>query len=319
MTSGTHTVRAFIWHVNALGSSRYLSLFARASSGTVTVSSRQYAERHDSSYAAAGICIAKVHLYDQWDSISGSQSVSQSEVAVWQSQSTSNGQLVGAVVQFTVTSDHDFTLCLRSAISTGTGAPGSWDEEPAADPGQHVRGWWPFSTLTTAAGTIDVKPPQSGDTTVRVEVCDAGNTEFSTFAQTQGDAFGTERGNKGCYGANLNYDFAVSNTGNQAYPLFIYGQARNITGAFVGAARITQPSVYPDLGVPGLSCSGPAQASGKWVRLTTSNGDNEVPPNIAQGASLNYRVSVAVGGSGGTPFNIVLSTLGVELSEEPEI
>ena len=168
------------------------------------------------------------------------------------------------------------TLRLRTTVNTGSGAPGAWDQTPAFDPGHHVRGWWSFSELTMSGGSFDAKALQ-GDPPTRIIQCVAsGGPENTAFARTSGDTFGTDRGNRGCYGVNLYYDFAVSNSGTQGYPMYAYAQARDIatTGnpiGYFGPCSILSPGNYPRLGITQLRCDGPQPNPGDYVRLTTTD------------------------------------------------
>lgn len=212
------------------------------------------------------------------------------------------------------------TLCLRTTVSTGTGAPGAWNQEPAFDPTVHVRGYWPFSELTMDGGSVDVKAVQGPPTRRIIEAVATGGPELAAFARTTGDEHGTPRGNRGCYGANLLYDFSVTNSGEQGYPLFVYGQSRNVSNpsnafGYFGPLSILSPGNFTKRGVTQLRCDGTSPLPGDYVRLTTSDGTTETPVNIPNGQSFTYRIGAAVAGAASAPFNIALSGIAYQLTE----
>lgn len=189
----------FVWHVNKLGAPRVFSLFARVSSGSCQITDRRVISMrsYGGNYAATGLCLAKVHLWSQWDAALSDVSLGATESAIWQQAQVSDNQLVAAVMEFDVVLTATATLYLRTTVASGSGAPGPWDQIPAVDPGQHVRGYWPFRQLTMPGGTIDVKALQ-GDPPIRtIQVAADGGPEIAAFAQYPGDTYGTERGNRG--------------------------------------------------------------------------------------------------------------------------
>jgi hypothetical protein len=161
-----------------------------------------------------------------------------------------------------------------------------------------------------------------GDPPVRVIQCVAdGGPEITAFGQTSGDTYGTDRGNKGCYGADLRYDFTVINTGDQTYPMYAYAQGRDVDrqgSGYFGPCSILSPGSYTKRGITRLRCDGPCPQAGDYASLTTSNGSNEVAAQIPQDAELTYRVGAAVAGAATTPFNLVMRGLAYTLTEPPE-
>ena len=221
-------IRVYVWHLNSQGGPRYFSLFGRLSAGTGTVSDRRVDSQVATIYPPVGLCLAKVHLWDQWDPALANVNLSTSETAIWQ-HSVATGSLIGAVMEFDVDVSSQATLYLRTTVSSLTAAPGPWNQAVADDPGTHVRGYWPFSELTMACGLIDVKAVLGATASLIIEAVENGGPEITKFAKTAADTHGTTRGNRGCYGVDLLYDFTVTNTGSQSYPLFVYGQARKVS------------------------------------------------------------------------------------------
>lgn len=311
----------FVWHVNKLGAPRVFSLFARVSSGSCQITDRRVISMrsYGGNYAATGLCLAKVHLWSQWDAALSDVSLGATESAIWQQAQVSDNQLVAAVMEFDVVLTATATLYLRTTVASGSGAPGPWDQIPAVDPGQHVRGYWPFRQLTMPGGTIDVKALQ-GDPPIRtIQVAADGGPEIAAFAQYPGDTYGTERGNRGCYGADLRYDFEVTNSGTQGYPLFAYAQGRNLPGlGYYGPVSILSPGIFPKLGITRMRCDGPSPQPGDFVRLTTSDGTNETPVIIPNGQTIACRIGAAVAGAASTPFNLILRGIAYQLTEPPE-
>jgi len=320
LDAGTTRLRVFVWHVNQMGGSRVFSLFARVASGSGQVSDRRIVGLRSTNYPATGLCLAKVHLWAQWDAALSQVSLGESEAAIWQQAQVANNQLIGAVMEFDVVLTAAATLCMRTTVASGAPPPGNWDEMPAYDPGQHVRGYWPFSQLTLSGGSIDVKAVEGAPPTRVVQAVAAGGPEIAAFAKSSGDTYGTVRGNRGCYGADLRYDFEVTNTGTQGYPLFAYAQGRDLPGmGYFGPVSILSPGNYPKLGVTRLHCDGPNPNPGDYVRLTTSDGENETPVVIPNGQTLTYRIGAAVAGAASTPFNLVLRGMAYQLAEPPEV
>lgn len=321
LPAGTKRIRVFVWHANQMGGTRVFSLFGRLASGSGQVQDRRIVSLRSTNYPPTGLCLAKVHLWSEWDAAVGDLSLGQTEVAIWQQTGVSNNQLVGAVMEFDVVLSGSATLRLRTTVASGPDAPGSWNQTPAFDPGAHVRGYWPFSRLTMAAGAFDAKALQ-GDPPIRIIQCvAAGGPELTAFAQTSGDNYGTIRGNRGCYGADLRYDFSVINTGDQTYPMFAYAQGRNVGSqgnGYFGPCSILSPGSYGKRGITKLRCDGASPQPGDYVRLTTTDGANEVAAQIQNGAQLTYRVGAAVAGAAATPFNLILRGLAYTLSVPPE-
>lgn len=321
LPAGTQRIRAFVWHVNKMGGTRVFSLFGRLASGSGAIVDRRIISQTGTNYPPIGLCLAKVHLWGEWDSALDDLSLSQTEVAIWQQTGVSNNQLVAAVMEFDVVLSGAATINLRTTVATGTGAPGSWDQTPAFDPSHHVRGYWTFSRLTMDAGTFDARALQ-GDPPVRIIQCIAdGGPEITAFGRTSGDTYGTDRGNKGCYGADLQYDFTVINTGDQTYPMYAYAQGRDVDrqgSGYFGPCSILSPGSYTKRGITRLRCDGPCPQGGDYARLTTSDGSNEVAAQIPQDAELTYRVGAAVAGAATTPFNLALRGLAYTLTEPPE-
>lgn len=171
-------------------------------------------------------------------------------------------------------------------------------------------------------GSIDLKPGPGVPPQRIIQCVAAGGPELTAYAQTAGDTYGTLRGNRGCYGVNLFYEFDVSNTGSQAYPLFVYGQGRNVSNAqnplgYFGPLSILSPWSFGKRGVSQLRCEGSSPSPGDYVRLTTSDGKNETPVIITVGEAAICRIGGAVGGAASTPFNIVLKGIAYQLTEPP--
>jgi hypothetical protein len=176
--------------------------------------------------------------------------------------------------------------------------------------------------LTMSGGGLDVKPVLGTPAERIIQAVAKGGPELVAFAKTALDANGTDRGNKGCYGANLYYDFLVENTGNQSYPLYAYGVARNVSDTFnplgyFGPLRIHSPGSYGARSVVRFRCDTSFPGDGDVVRLTTSDGLAESPASVNPG-SVTYRIAAAVAGSASAPFNIALRGIAYQLLEPPQ-
>lgn len=129
------------------------------------------------------------------------------------------------------------------------------------------------------------------------------------------DPFGTSEGNKGCWGAELNYAFTAGNTAGdgKAWGASVHLVCRGTGLPWYGAAKIVDPDQYPSWGVdPPLNSSG----TYKQTKLTVGTSGADKPVYVADGASKTIKVRVVNGGGCTLPVNITVT--GMIAYEEPE-
>lgn len=313
LTSGTKRIRVYFWHVSTKTGTTYFNVLASLSSGTGTVSDRRIDEPATGTEVDKGVCISKVHLFDSWNTATSNVPLTTAEASIWSKSKTQN-QLAAMVMEFDVTVESSINLQIRTTASASSGVQGAWgDSVEALD--THVRGWWPYSSLELDCGSWNARPPM-GPHILTIGVCEAAGPEHGSngFAkQSTGDPHGTK--NLGCYGVDLTYKVAISNTGTQSYPLFVYGVARNIGGLAAGAANVESPSGFPQFGFNYLLVNSTHHSG--FFRLTSDSAGNEAAISVATSANYDLRVIVANAGGAGTPFDIVLSGLAIAPVEEP--
>jgi hypothetical protein len=176
----------------------------------------------------------------------------------------------------------------------------------------HVRGWWPYSRVRFAAPQTDPYDlsPFAGTDIVQLGVCepywtgdDAEGPELSSFAfaHRNDDAYGTIKGNTGCYGADLEYRFRTEVTGELGPRRAYLGAHARDTGApYFGACRIVDPS-NPSFffGIPKIP------DAGKWcVDLTEPYGATGF---YRPEETTNTMIEIANAGAATLPVNLVLS------------
>ena len=307
LTSGTKRIRVYYWHVSSKTGTTYFNVLASLSSGTGTASDRRIDEPSTGSDLQKGVCIAKVHLFDTWNTASSNVSLSTAEASIWSTSKTQN-QLAAMVMEFDVAVESSVNLQLRTTASVSSGVQGAWGDT-VENTDSHVRGWWPYSSIELDCGSWDAKPPV-GSHTKKIGVCEDAGPEHGSNGfdhQSTGDTYGKK--NAECYGANLTYKVAISNTGGQSYPLLVYGVSRSIgDNKAAGAANLSFPTGFPKQGFNYLK----ADDSLGFFRLTSDSSGAETGISVATTDSYTLRVDIAIAGGSGTPFDINLNGIAME-------
>jgi hypothetical protein len=279
-------------------------------------------------------CLARAQLFDTLDDVAVQpfdplpgnvvlKANVEALVRTWVVPADPAKKLVAAVLEFDLTGPSGTVVRFRTFATPTPGQYGAWDDPvPSPHPTYpHVRGWWPKSAIlvTMPFGTFNANPI-GGSAMQFASVCDEQCIEHDnvTPLSQPGTGFGalTSAGheydltNKGCYGANLEYDVRVWNDStNLAGYVHAALVARNVD-AFFGAAHVADPggTGADKRFVPRLL---PPNAQGKreMVDLLQARPGNRivVPDGTAQVGPNNFRLRLATGGACSTPVNIVIS------------
>jgi len=247
--------RVWLWHLNELstGGDFWVHLGARLSDGNGTVSSFVGADGHSTNFFSIGLCLAKIQLYQTFDDPLQSVSLSTSETSVWR-HIVNPSNVLGALLQFTVTADTNCTLFLRTLVSSSTSLSGSFDDPLTAvsgAPGEHVRGFWDKSQITLPCGSFDVAP-NAQPASRRIGCCEKLGKEETAFPHNHPLA----TRNAGLFGVNLFYEFTLENSGSQAHPCYVYVECRNTGSAYFGALDVREPTDYEDRGLEHIGGTG---------------------------------------------------------------
>jgi len=243
----------------------------------------------------AGMCLAKAQLFGSLDPVRRTYSVGPDPVMLW-SHTVAPSKVAGAVYEFDVEVLGVGTLDVRT-YATRSDETGSFDD-PVVPVNQHVRGWWPYSEITVAA--VRKFNPQV-ESPLPVSVCESLGPEHApdAFGKLSGTSHQYDRANKGCYGANLNYEITLENESVTTATLVVpYIKARNTGHAYWGAAQT------------GLS-------AGKGIVRLPLNGqdldqNNAISPSNGVGTTLNpgekkiMLIRIADGGAATLPVSLHL-------------
>lgn len=187
LTSGTKRIRVYFWHESHLSSASHLVFAAKVSSGTATLSN---ATKQVASQIADGLCVAKAQMYQTPDTATLDNSLINTAEKAFFSVPLPSGAFRGGFLEFDVTVSSSKTWQFRFLVSSTSGLSGSWSDavawprQEALDQNNnvavvmHSRGWWPYSTITMPAGTVEVKPVHGQPDTETVTVYPTGSTRL---------------------------------------------------------------------------------------------------------------------------------------------
>jgi len=322
-------IRVFVWHLNKGTSNITIQLIASTASNTgAIVSSFRKEVQTGSNLAAIGFCLAKVQLFQSFGSptpVTGT--LSQTERLLW-SQTIAPSELVGALIEFTVTSAQATTAQLRTAANSSSSLAGGWSDpcadenvpwdyskDPAPFQEVHNRGWFTYSQFVMTCGNFDVNSDLTGPLFKEVSLImkdgpEQGSNGFGVEA-VLGPCKG-EKGNKGCFGANLYYEVTLTNSNSsRAQQGFVALMARNVGSAFFGAARIVAPTGYPEKGVASIVFSDPnadpPDGKTNYAVLTVDAQGYPYPISVPASGQVTVRVAVAIGGAATAPVQLLFS------------
>ena len=317
--------RIFFSHLSRLSSDTHIIVNCSLDASTTASVSSMRGDTN-SNIVEGGRCLAKAQLYETLGAITPTNSsLGPIAVPIWSGTLAALGFLAG-VIEFSITAAAACNLQLRICVApTLTASYGSWGDavawpfnekvpvHPNTGPEfvKHVRGWWPYSSLSLECAALNIQPISAGPPPFsETSVCsDPNGPEWSTsgFGKRAADEFGTSPGNKGCYGASLNYVFFVSNypgDGN-SYPFDVSMIARGTDKAWYGAARIVTPSVFTAKGVKPINSFGIETT----CKLTVNAAGGSAPLSLASGGSTFVTVSLANGSGSTLPVNLRLAGL----------
>jgi len=302
-------VRVFLWHVSHLDDGVVFDLrlsLSAAATGTaqsIRSSTRNVAETSDIS--VPGICLADIQLYRGFDDSAPDATLGSNESVVW-TATVDNGRLIGALIEFDVRATTVCNLQLRTTflMPGSTLPPWADDAVDEHDPPDnhgvrhvHVRGWWPRTAILMPVTTVLDLNPWGTAGSVECPIEEVTNPPELSAAgfQWQGqtaDPFGFD--NKGLYGADVSYEFGVTNTDPiSSHAAYLRIFPRNSGGQYWGAGKIAMPMGYPDQRIPKLN-----YASSSTGDFTPGNPGQPipviVPPNTT--VPIAIRVANAVGG-----------------------
>ncbi len=316
-------VRLFGWHVNKLasGGDMYILVAASVDSGTCEIQDFVVRDDATSDIGTMGTCLAKAQLFQDFPSPISKSDITTTEAIIWSKRASIN-QTVGVVMQFTLVSDAPRVVKLRVLANTSDSLQGSFADALAAfDPLKpHVHGTWDVSQANFPwSPPFDAVPPSPEPRVLRVGICKGGGPEEDVWP-----AGGDNLVNKGEYGANLFYDFTITNSNETgpSLPVYVYLESTsNTVPKYFGAAnaKVVWPddsvTTFTPRGVPVLEhVAGPGStASDHFVRLTSTPGppEAEAPIYLAPGVTAHLTVQIANAGGAALPANIVLSTAAI--------
>jgi len=312
ISGNAELIRVFVWHLNMGTSNITIQLIASTASNTgATVSNFRREVQTGTNFASIGLCLSKVQLFQSFGSpIPVSGTLSQTE-RVLLSQSIAPGELVGALIEFSVTSFTATTLQLRTAANRSSSIAGSWndpcaDEDVIVNPPDkqfvHNRGWFTYSQFAMPCGSFDVNSDLTGP--------EQGSSGFGPGA-VLGPCAG-EKGNKGCYRGNLYYEVTLTNSNSsKSQQGFVALMARNVGAAFFGASRIISPSGYPEKGVASLVFSdpnaNPPDGNINYAVLTVDAQGDPLPISVPANGQVTVKVGVAIGGAATAPVQLLFA------------
>lgn len=319
----TQRIRVFLWHLNRFDDQ---SLFASilVSGATVTsVSNRTASFRREFFVdpSDAGTCLAAAQLYGTLEPIEGTVTI-EDEVSIWSKSldpADSNADplrpfLLGAVVEFDVNTSENDDVRVRVSISSENGDWGDWSDDVCSaynnsGTGPHIRGWWPYSRVRFRGDDFEMRTTQI----VQVGSCEQGGPEVGPYAfgKQDNDYHGTTGGNKGCFGADLEYAFKVTNTGAEPQPtryLLAMVCSRFTGSKYWGAGRcksnpVSDPRKIPKLFAYVVPFGG--QQLHELVFLTEQFDQRRVA--VSDGTDQDIIVEIAHGGAATMPVSIILS------------
>ncbi|MGI8923669.1 MAG: hypothetical protein ACR2HJ_06445 [Fimbriimonadales bacterium] len=300
------TFRVYIWHFNKTGATVPISLIASiASTGgfasLTDVVAETYANATENDLPAAGVCLAKVQLYQSFPLFGNQFNVGNAETPIW-SSSIDNLRLTAAIVQFAASSFVPQQLRLRIGIG------GDWNS-PVATMDGHVRGCWPQSEILLPwPESINVDPSLRPVQEKRCGICESDGPEVqspSGFYDRPSSIAVPESDNPGTWGANGIYRLtAINRNLSLGGTVSILMEARDtLPFAYWGAAKISNPPEFADQGVLPI----------KFGTLQSAVVLGSVP--IAPDSSRDIFVAVANGGAGTLPVN--LKAVGMEVLQYP--
>ncbi len=323
--AGSIPFRVFVWHIHTSSrdfevgfqlSFEYSVITAKAKISNLRLVTR--IETPNDGYVAAGQCLADAQLNGTLDPVTPSEiGIDGPDTLIWTSGQTSH-VLIGAVIEFDVVTEDAGNLLFRS-FATRSSDRGTYAQVPIAVT-QHVRGWWPRSTmlLTANVSPIDLKDsygPNEGVWQTGV-IEQSVAPELSTlegFGALSGFGHLYDTPNKGCYGVNLTYRHEINSiqTSFGANAWFSL-KSRNIDPhRFWGAARnvnvTSNPTQISNRKVPKLPLAYPEDPPtlvNNGIDLCQGSIPNSV--FVPKDIDLIIDVSIAVGGGAGTPVAIVV-------------
>lgn len=271
-------------------------------------------------YAGKGVCLARAHLFGTLDPVAGNPIVlkanKESVIRTWPSDYHAQRRLAYAVLELDVVCPAGTTVSFRT-FATSSGSVGVWnDDPPAPHPTHpHVRGWWPKSGIVVQVPLDEFDARPDGGSDVRhAGICDIGgcveHSPGAGFGALTGAGHEFDLGNKGCYGADLEYRLQLVNT-SETTPGSVFANivARHVETYF-GAAHVAVPGGIeadkrhvPQLFEPNYPFTREA------VDMLQARPGRKfvVAARTFEEDSLFLRVRVADGGACATPANVVVS------------
>lgn len=319
LPSGKQDFRLFLWHYNDnSGGNLHIVLRMQLSAGAGTVNSMQLATGKSllAQIGALGTCLAKAQIGRTFDSTPADVALSTTAVNV-QEYIVENNYVLGVVLEGTITVDQACDVMIWT--ESGSGAS-PWREYPATkadlapvDPNHvHVRGWYASCKAVIGGLSFEANPPPPPKHAfMEFSVCEKSGQDNAVFKKQDDtlDPYGED--NKGCYGADLLYQVAVSNSGSQTYPLYIYAVARNNDGASFGAIKSTPDCGAGAIGLNPIKGKKGPPASLDYSDLTVDSTGQRVAVNVPVGG-ITGGIGVLLTNAGGAalPYNIQFSGLG---------
>lgn len=307
--NGPTSLRLWPYHVRKnIPDGMFVVIALSVASGSAAISSYVHEEYSSATYADDALCLSKVQLYQTFGSVQPAPTIGVSETILW-ALNAADLHLAQGLLQFTVAPVAPTTLRVRILGSHTSTISGSWADLPVDDwEDRHVRNWHPYSSLVLDGGTFDAYG--SSNEVLRVGVCRGDGPEHGAqgFLKQPGNAdpYGTPA-NLGCYGANLEYDFVLANSGSQAFPVFAYVEAVGNLYSWRGAIQVSEPGGYSARAVPPKGIQ--AGSDSCFARLTSNNDDTERPVLVQPGTETPLRIILSNAGTSGLPINLVLSRI----------
>jgi hypothetical protein len=312
------TYRVFFWHINAANKTLTFGLRLHLDAGTAVVGSIRRDVRNEpfTDLSVPGVCLAKAQLLGTLNSVSGTIALSTSSALAWSAtvpDTTTAGQLIGCVMEFTVTglSGGASKLSVRT-FCTDSSDQGTFADAVATAPA-HVRGWWPRSSMK-----IKMKPdgrfefnPAGSPRLVATGVCETDGPEHSVddgFGLQTGTGHEHDRDNLGAYGVDLVYVCVLKNTSeSESGKCFVSLRSRNTGGKYFGAARLVLPVARPGKGVRKLPF-GTDQNSLNAILIDEDEVDDCI--SVPADTSRNLEIRLTNAGAAALPCTLFLSSPG---------
>lgn len=319
LPSLTQKVRMFIWHIN--DRPEFVRVSVRISSSTFnTVENFRQAHRYGdrSTLLLDGICLAQNQLYDDLESVAGTYPVSSGyETTLFDANLGPAGSttcLFGAVLEFEIRYLFN-DLRVRTCAESWTGARSSWSLDPLPEsiiPNLHVRGMWPYSSVLMnlpvydkgEEDEFDVNPANSAKVQFGLMEGD-GEEHTIAFKKLSGPGHEFDTDNRGCYGANMHYQFDAENGNTElSGNLYIGLASRDTGGVFVGAGHISTPFSEAHKGIKNIPKS-PGDTVYDVLDLLQFRSPNyyELTPRDI----INTILSIASGGGAALPVQAIYS------------